>query len=628
MPPIKVMPLLLTGITPFVMVSGTARAAEPQIILAQAQPTPQQQQEEEKKQRQQQHREQGQPQQPQPRNAQGAPQPPQQNNAQEQQKALEQQRQQQRQAQEQQHLQQEKAAEQQQKALEQQQHLQQQKAAQEQQKALEQQRQQQRQVQEQQHLQQEKAAEQQKGLEQQRQQQRQAQEQQHLQQEKAAEQQKAQQLQQQQNAAQHQQELLKQQDAQRKALEDARLHNDQARIKQLQDQEAHTQQQLQGERQKAAAEQGQAQQQQLNLRRELSAEEQKARADRDAHQAERIRLIQQQQQAAATEQSQAAINERLRLQNERLQAITSERREVAGPGGQKYIQEPGNRTIFTVNNQQFIRHDETANFNFYGGKPQTQRGPGGDMITNIYRPDGSRIEVEVDPWGRPLRRVRYLPDGRRFILFENRPIAAGLGLAALGALAVTLPPPPPPPPDYIVDASAASEDAIYGALQAPPIAPLDRVYSLDEVLASVSLRERMRSISIDSIHFEFGSAEIGPDQSIMLESVAAAMHDMATRNPGEVFLIEGHTDAVGSDIDNLSLSDRRAQAVADVLSQQFGVPRENLVTQGYGKQFLLIPTFGPERRNRRVVVRRITPLLQGEPNRYSSGYGAPDGDAR
>jgi hypothetical protein len=40
MSPMKVMPLLLTGITPFVMVSGTARAAEPQIILAQAQ-TPQ-----------------------------------------------------------------------------------------------------------------------------------------------------------------------------------------------------------------------------------------------------------------------------------------------------------------------------------------------------------------------------------------------------------------------------------------------------------------------------------------------------------------------------------------------------------------------------------------------------------
>jgi outer membrane protein OmpA-like peptidoglycan-associated protein len=84
------------------------------------------------------------------------------------------------------------------------------------------------------------------------------------------------------------------------------------------------------------------------------------------------------------------------------------------------------------------------------------------------------------------------------------------------------------------------------------------------------------------------------------------------RNPNEIYLIEGHTDAVGNDIDNLSLSDRRAEAVADVLTQDFGIPPENLTPQGYGEQYLKIPTQGPERRNRRVTVRRITPLLTGQ----------------
>ena len=42
---------------------------------------------------------------------------------------------------------------------------------------------------------------------------------------------------------------------------------------------------------------------------------------------------------------------------------------------------------------------------------------------------------------------------------------------------------------------------------------------------------------------------------------------------------------------------------------QFGVPIENLVTQGYGKQFLKVETEAPERLNRRVAFRRITPLL-------------------
>ena len=83
-------------------------------------------------------------------------------------------------------------------------------------------------------------------------------------------------------------------------------------------------------------------------------------------------------------------------------------------------------------------------------------------------------------------------------------------------------------------------------------------------------------------------------------------------NPAEVFLIEGHTDAVGADVDNLSLSDRRAESAALALTQRFGIPAENLTTQGYGEQYLKIPTQAPERANRRVTVRRITPLLTGQ----------------
>jgi outer membrane protein OmpA-like peptidoglycan-associated protein len=77
-------------------------------------------------------------------------------------------------------------------------------------------------------------------------------------------------------------------------------------------------------------------------------------------------------------------------------------------------------------------------------------------------------------------------------------------------------------------------------------------------------------------------------------------------------LIEGHTDAVGSDLDNLTLSDRRAETVATILTETFEVPAENLTTQGYGEQYLKIDTQEPERENRRVTIRRITPLLRQE----------------
>ncbi len=363
-------------------------------------------------------------------------------------------------------------------------------------------------------------------------------------------------------------------------------------------------------------------QRQLPLQRKLNAEDQRAKAGREAHRVEHERLIARQKQMALNEKHQDQINARLRLENERLRSLRDQRKETVDRSGQRIIQEPGNRTIYKFNNQVFIHHNESETFRFYGGNFQNRRAPNGNVISTVVRPGGARVEIEVDSYGRPLRRVRILPDGRRFVLFQNRTLAIGAGFA-LGAFLVTLPPSHVvlPPREYIVDADGASEDDIYGALQAPPIEALDRGYSLDEVLASVSLRERMRSVSINSINFEFGSWEVAPDQVAMLESVAAVMRDIANQNPGEVFLIEGHTDAVGSDEDNLSLSDRRAQSIAQVLSEQFQVPAENLVTQGYGKQFLLVPTDGPERANRRVVIRRITPLLSAEPERVSGGYG-------
>ena len=75
-------------------------------------------------------------------------------------------------------------------------------------------------------------------------------------------------------------------------------------------------------------------------------------------------------------------------------------------------------------------------------------------------------------------------------------------------------------------------------------------------------------------------------------------------------MIEGYTDAVGSKASNLALSDRRAESLALALTEYFQVPPENMVVQGYGEDFLLVPSDGPQRENRRVGVRRITDLLE------------------
>jgi len=141
---------------------------------------------------------------------------------------------------------------------------------------------------------------------------------------------------------------------------------------------------------------------------------------------------------------------------------------------------------------------------------------------------------------------------------------------------------------------------------------LDRRYTLDEVLRNEQVRAYSPRIDLDTITFDFGSATIGVEQMQTLVSLGQALEEIVAENPEEVYLIEGHTDAVGSDYDNLILSDKRAEAVAVALSQNFDIPPENLVTEGYGEQYLKIDTDGPERRNRRATVRRLTDLLQAE----------------
>jgi outer membrane protein OmpA-like peptidoglycan-associated protein len=163
-----------------------------------------------------------------------------------------------------------------------------------------------------------------------------------------------------------------------------------------------------------------------------------------------------------------------------------------------------------------------------------------------------------------------------------------------------------------VDYDRASPEDIYDALNAPPIESLERGYSLDEVRRSYPVLERMRRVDLDTINFEFGSWDVERDQFNKLERIADAIRRILDRSPDEVFLIEGHTDAVGSDVDNLSLSDRRAETVAVILSETFGIPPENLTTQGYGEEHLKVFTEEPSRINRRVSLRRITPLLSRE----------------
>jgi outer membrane protein OmpA-like peptidoglycan-associated protein len=326
--------------------------------------------------------------------------------------------------------------------------------------------------------------------------------------------------------------------------------------------------------------------------------------------------------------------------------IKSKRRERQESGGRTVIEEPGNRVIYKQNNKFVIQKDETERVRRLAPNAKFERRDGGRNVSIVDRPNGVQIFSETDERGQLVRRYRKDRRGKEHVIIDNRRrdrsgrdlaigVGIGAGVVAGAAIFDSLVRVPPPrvriPRDrYILRYEGASDEDVYEALSAPPVDYVERRYTLDQVRSTPYLRDRMRRVDLDDINFEFGSSEVDPSQYRKLDRVARAMNRIIRRNPDEVFLVEGHTDAVGSTIDNLSLSDRRAESVAVILSQEYGVPFENLVTQGYGEEFLKILTQAPEVVNRRVAARRITPLIgerevSGGPPIYNErGDGAED----
>ncbi|WP_347337764.1 OmpA family protein [Undibacter mobilis] len=287
--------------------------------------------------------------------------------------------------------------------------------------------------------------------------------------------------------------------------------------------------------------------------------------------------------------------------------IRRERRETRD--GSRTIITEGDRTIVRDGSRTIIRHNEADRFAIDARDVRVTR-RGNDTISIIVRPDGTQIVTTTAGDGRLLRRVRRDRGGREVVIIDNRFAGPRPGYF------VDVPPPRwrGPPDRYILDGRRADRNAIFALFLAPPIERIERRYTLDEVRYSEPLRAYMPRVDLD-VHFPTGSWQITTDQIDQLAAIADGINRAIQKNPREVFMIEGHTDAVGAAEDNLSLSDRRAEAVAVALTEQFQVPPENLVTQGYGEQYLKVQTDGPSEENRRVAVRRITPLIDQQAGR-------------
>jgi outer membrane protein OmpA-like peptidoglycan-associated protein len=286
-------------------------------------------------------------------------------------------------------------------------------------------------------------------------------------------------------------------------------------------------------------------------------------------------------------------------------------RERRRPQGADVVKQFGDRVILQFNNQTFVESNEAPRITRGARDVYYEDLSGGRTREIVERDNGVRIITIRNRNGDVIRRSRITPDGREYVLtyvderYYNDVDEWRDPGDELPPMRLTI-----PRRDYILDSEEVQDpDEYYTFLEQPPVERVQRLYSIDEVKRSARVRDIARRIDLDTLNFDFGSATISDTEVQKLEGVASAMEKLLKKNPAETFLIEGHTDAVGTPEANLALSDRRAEAVAEALTNAFGIPAENLTTQGYGEEYLKVNTPGPNRENRRVAIRRITSLV-------------------
>lgn len=110
-------------------------------------------------------------------------------------------------------------------------------------------------------------------------------------------------------------------------------------------------------------------------------------------------------------------------------------------------------------------------------------------------------------------------------------------------------------------------------------------------------------VATQGILFDTGSDRLRPESTPTLKEIAA----MLSEHPGLRLRIEGHTDAVGEDAANQTLSERRAAAVVAYLVERHDIERSRLESAGLGETRPVAENDSPEGRqaNRRVELVRL-----------------------
>ena len=105
------------------------------------------------------------------------------------------------------------------------------------------------------------------------------------------------------------------------------------------------------------------------------------------------------------------------------------------------------------------------------------------------------------------------------------------------------------------------------------------------------------------IVFEFNSTEIREESLANLDALGSALSNDALA--GAQIMLNGHTDAKGSETYNLELSQKRAESVRSRLISEYGIAADRLIAIGFGEERLKDPNAPGSVVNRRVEVINI-----------------------
>ena len=130
---------------------------------------------------------------------------------------------------------------------------------------------------------------------------------------------------------------------------------------------------------------------------------------------------------------------------------------------------------------------------------------------------------------------------------------------------------------------------------------LETIEALFSESEAIVLRQKDSIIlRMIGLSFDLGSADLKPEHQALLNNLRVAINEF----PESSVVVEGHTDAFGSDTNNLALSQRRAESVQEYLLQNTPISPGNLTALGYGESRPVATNETEEgrRRNRRIDV--------------------------